>query len=106
MDVFVFPSLHEGFGNVGLEAQATGLPAVMSDTIPEEILVTDKAVFLSLDQSAKEWAKTLLNYTNYKRKDEREKIIEAGYDIKDVVKTLENNYITFYNNVNFKENLS
>ena len=106
MDVFVFPSLHEGFGNVGLEAQATGLPAVMSDTIPEEILVTDKAVFLSLDQSAKEWAKTILNYTNYKRKDEREKIIEAGYDIKDVVKTLENNYITFYNNVNFKENLS
>jgi glycosyltransferase involved in cell wall biosynthesis len=31
MDVFVMPSLHEGFGTVAIEAQLCGLPVVASD---------------------------------------------------------------------------
>lgn len=31
MDVFVMPSLHEGFGTVAIEAQLSGLPVVASD---------------------------------------------------------------------------
>ena len=99
MDVFVFPSLFEGFGNVGLEAQAAGLPTIMSDVIPDEISVTDEAIFLSLDQSAKEWAKTILAYTDYKRRDQRQRIIEAGYEMKEVAKQLENDYLSFYNKI-------
>ena len=35
MDVFVFPSMHEGLGLALLEAQAAGLPCVVSDSVPE-----------------------------------------------------------------------
>lgn len=36
MDMFVFPSLHEGLGLALVEAQAAGLPCVVSDVIPRE----------------------------------------------------------------------
>jgi glycosyltransferase involved in cell wall biosynthesis len=36
MDVFVFPSLYEGLGLALVEAQATGLPCVVSDVIPRD----------------------------------------------------------------------
>ena len=35
-DLFVFPSVYEGLGIVAIEAQATGLPVLATDTIPVE----------------------------------------------------------------------
>lgn len=37
MDSLVFPSKSEGFGIVALEAQASGLPCLLSDTITKEV---------------------------------------------------------------------
>ena len=34
MDVFLFPSLYEGLGIAALEAQAAGLPCIISDSVP------------------------------------------------------------------------
>jgi glycosyltransferase involved in cell wall biosynthesis len=42
-DVFVFPSTTDTFGNVILEAQASGLPVVVSDSGGPKELVADKA---------------------------------------------------------------
>jgi glycosyltransferase involved in cell wall biosynthesis len=42
-DVFVFPSTTDTFGNVILEAQACGLPVVVSDSGGPKELVEDKA---------------------------------------------------------------
>lgn len=36
-DVLLFPSLYEGLGGVVLEAQAAGIPAVISESVPEEV---------------------------------------------------------------------
>ena len=40
MDVFAFPSLWEGLGIVLLEAQYNGLPCVVSEAVPKEVLVS------------------------------------------------------------------
>ena len=60
MDVFLMPSLFEGLPVVGIEAQASGLPCVFSDTITDEILLSDRAVRLSLEQPDEAWAKELI----------------------------------------------
>ena len=41
MDVFILPSLFEGLPVVGIEAQAAGLKCIMSDTITDEVKITD-----------------------------------------------------------------
>lgn len=57
MDVFLFPSLFEGFGIVALEAQAAGIPTVVSNRIPIECKVTDLLESVSLDENTDTWVK-------------------------------------------------
>jgi glycosyltransferase involved in cell wall biosynthesis len=60
MDCFLFPSLFEGLPLVLLEAQAAGLPCVISDTIPQQAsIVTDLVRRLSLGEPAEVWANEL-----------------------------------------------
>jgi glycosyltransferase involved in cell wall biosynthesis len=57
MDVFVFPSLHEGLPLVCLEAQAAGVPILMSDRITRELIIQHEFVGIqSLEDSAVSWA--------------------------------------------------
>lgn len=57
MDVFVFPSLYEGLGLALVEAQASGLPCVVSDVVPTEADVVPELVRrVDLRSSAKRWA--------------------------------------------------
>ncbi len=57
MDIFLFPSLYEGLGLVLVEAQATGMPCVISDVIPNEAdIINERIRRLSLTASADEWA--------------------------------------------------
>ncbi len=61
MDVFLFPSLYEGLPLVALEAQAAGLPTLLSDTIaPEVEAAAGLTKRLSLSQPAADWASTVL----------------------------------------------
>ena len=62
MDVFLLPSLHEGLPVVGIEAQAAGLPFILSDVITEEVdRVKPLIQRISLSQPASVWAKTILS---------------------------------------------
>ena len=55
MDVFTLPSFYEGMPNVVIEAQASGLPCVVSDTVTREAAVTDLVEFASLQAGAECW---------------------------------------------------
>lgn len=60
MDVFVFPSIFEGFGIALLEAQAAGVRCVASDRCPPEVIRRADCIPLPLG-SAETWAETALN---------------------------------------------
>lgn len=49
MNLFIFPSLWEGFGLAVIEAQAAGLPVITSDHIPSEIPLLNLSRRISLD---------------------------------------------------------
>jgi glycosyltransferase involved in cell wall biosynthesis len=62
MDVFVFPSQFEGLGLAAVEAQAAGLPCILSEGVPEEATVVAPLVRrVALSQSAAEWAEAILS---------------------------------------------
>ena len=68
-DVFLMPSLFEGLPVTGVEAQASGIKCFFSDVITREVEVTKNAYFLSLNESAKNWAKVILDKAeDYERK--------------------------------------
>lgn len=93
MDVFVMPSFYEGLPVVGVEAQASGLPCVLSDKVPEGASLTDSCLFVSLDNSSAQWAEEIIDITrNFKRGDTTAFIKNAGYDIGMTAEFLENIY--------------
>jgi len=91
-DMFVLPSLHEGLPGAAIEAQAAGLPCLLSDTISPECNVTDLVEFLPIDKGPEIWAERMLEDKRASRMDTSEEIRKAGYDICDAAKWLESIY--------------
>lgn len=93
-DVFILPSLCEGFPVVMVEAQAAGLKCLISDKVPPECDITGNVEVVPLESGAAFWAERILSYKNsYKKKDMYDVIEKAGYDIKSNAEWLENYYI-------------
>ena len=79
MDVFLFPSLFEGLPFTLLEAQANGLPCVVSDRITEEAVITEKIISrLSLEQSDEEWASAVIVAAKKGREDKEAAVRAIG----------------------------
>lgn len=96
MDVFVFPSLWEGFGIVVIEAQTTGLPCFVAESVPEEANLDDKLFYkFLLCEGEKEWAKAIENMEdNVDRVGRVENACEKGFDIFENALQLEKLYLT------------
>lgn len=90
MDIFIMPSLFEGLGIVSIEAQAAGLPCLMSDVLPKETKVTVHSDYLSLNDNVECWANRALEMaTQFERKDSTFSVKEHGFDIKQAAWSLE-----------------
>ncbi|MBV1817956.1 glycosyltransferase family 1 protein [Clostridium cochlearium] len=94
MDVFVFPSIFEGLGIVAIEAQTSGLPCIVAETIPKEAYVTDLIKSVSLKEPVDIWAETILKYIAvYERRNTYKQIKCSGYDIFETAKWFEEFYL-------------
>lgn len=87
MDVFVFPSLHEGMPNTVIEAQATGLPCVIADTITPEADITGLVTYLPLKDPSR-WAQTALSVIDDSRRNTHSNFLAHKYDIQSVAREL------------------
>lgn len=89
MDAFVFPSTSEGLGIAAIEAQATGLPILISDGVPSAVLLTDSSASLPLGDSA-EWAARLdaLIKAGTDRTGGAEIVRRSGYDAQEAASVL------------------
>lgn len=95
MDAFVFPSLYEGLGIVGIEAQAASLKTICSEGIPQIAKITNYVTSLNLNDSLSIWAETINSFSKgYERISTYHIIAEHGFDIKNMALELENFYLT------------
>lgn len=97
-DIMLLPSLYEGFPFVTIEAQASGIKCIVSDTVTSKCKLTNNLYFVPLDK--KKWISEVKNNScSYDRaansKDARKNITKAGYNIFQNVENLENCYNQF-----------
>lgn len=100
-DCLVFPSVFEGLPVSLIEAQAAGLPMIISDTIAKEVEVTEGLIDReSIEKSPKVWAKKAVEIVesvktngiskNIQRSPQTETIAKHGYDIDTLAHWYEN----------------
>ena len=91
-NVLVFPSKFEGLPLTLIEAQAAGLPCLISDTITKDVIVTENLVEMeSIEQNPSVWAKRAISMSEKRNREcQYESIAKAGYDIKTLAKEYEN----------------
>lgn len=85
LDAMIFPSVYEGLPLTLIEAQAAGLPVLMSDSITQNVIVSDGLMkTASIEADAKLWAMQAMQMAQDSRRARacpRESIRKAGYDI-------------------------
>ena len=97
MDVFVFPSLYEGLPVTMVEAQAAGLPCLISDKVPPECILTEGLVdILPLSAGPGAWAEKILEKRELPRTDRRAEIAAHGFDITTEAVKLQEFYLNAY----------
>lgn len=87
-DCFLFPSKWEGLPVTVVEAQAAGLPCLVSDTVTRDVNVSDLVKNLPIDHGIDCWVNAIKNM-NYTKKDVTEDIVKAGFDIQSSAEWME-----------------
>lgn len=90
MDIYVFPSRFEGLSIALLEAQANGLPCIISDKISKASIVNDNVVMLPIDEEGIElWVEQIIKYSKVNKKVDIDHFKHQHFDIKEEAKILQ-----------------
>ena len=92
MDIFMFPSRFEALPIAPIEAQAAGLPCIVSTGVTEEIKATDSFVRLSLDVPSEQWIKKILEFSALDRNKSDLTELKARYSAQSVAGKLKKLY--------------
>ena len=91
-DLFLLPSLYEGFPVAGVEALASGLPVLLSDKITGELKIFSAVEYLSL-KDVDRWVAAIQKQRKPCDRVERQKeVTQYGFDIRDTAQMLEKVY--------------
>lgn len=95
-DMFVFPSLHEGLGIVVIEAQASGLPCIVSEAVPAEAdMEIGMLNSLCLQDSFDKWSDMIVRkkQDTVSRKSQKDAIMSSKYNIKRIAAQMQQFYL-------------
>lgn len=98
-DVLCMPSLYEGLPVTGVEAQAAGLPLLISDQVTDEILITGRTRKLPLSADPAGWTDFLMTMEPASRLEplsEADQNALASYDIVRQGSWLTDKYLQLY----------
>lgn len=91
-DVYIMPSFVEGLSVAAIEAQAAGLPCVLSSGITREADITGNCIFVPIEDTNM-WVEAILADFERERMDSADAVIRAGYDIHTTAKWLQEFYL-------------
>ena len=87
-DCYIMPSIYEGLSVAAVEAEASGITCILSDTVSKEVKISDNCEFLPLEVD--KWVDRLNN--SFNRIDSYKQVKDAGYDAKDSAKKMQEFY--------------
>lgn len=90
-DVFILPSLFEGLCLAAIEAQASGIPCVLSDTVDYRTKINENVILVESFDIDK-WKKNIQDAFLEKRCTSQQKLVEEGFDIETEAKRLNDFY--------------
>lgn len=80
-DMMLFPSLFEGLPFALVEAQAAGVPCLISDSISKEVAITDYIIFENIRSDIKVWVRKLNDCLKIEKRSTYADIKKKGFDI-------------------------
>ncbi|MDD2970533.1 MAG: glycosyltransferase family 1 protein [Lachnospiraceae bacterium] len=94
MDYLVFPSRFEGLPGTVVEAQASGLRCLISDSITREVMATPLVQMLSIERPVAEWTQSILQNKTYERNSGNSELLkQRGFDVREQAEKLSRFYL-------------